>query len=125
MPTKTQGVGRVSVTGVGWKKPISIAARKYEQVSQTILAVLSAEPVSFTELARRVGERLPNFEGSVSWYTVSVARELEVQGKLVRYEKPVRYARAGRNSPSGPGEGPKRKAVARKASGAAKQVAQP
>lgn len=98
MPTKTRDSQRVSITGVGWKKPLSISTQKYAQVSKAILTALSAEPITFTELVRRVGERLPGFEGSVSWYTVSVARELEVQGKLVRQAKPVLYAKAPRDT---------------------------
>jgi hypothetical protein len=102
MPTNTQDSERVNVTGNGWKKSMSISAQKYDQVAKAILAVLSVEPIKFAELARRVGERLPNFEGSVSWYTVSVARELEVQGKLVRHTNPVLYSKARRTAPSGP-----------------------
>lgn len=92
---RTRSPTRVSVTGVGWRRPISVSAEKFAQVSRAILEVLTVEPIKFTELSERVAKRLPKFEGSVSWYTLTVARELEVQGKLVRRVKPVLYSRPG------------------------------
>ena len=100
MPTKTRGSDRVKITGVGWKKPMSISAEKFAQVSPAVLAALTSEPIKFSELTARVAKLLPQFEGSIAWYTITVARELEVQGRLVRHAKPVLYSRPARSEPS-------------------------
>jgi hypothetical protein len=99
--------GRTVVRGKGWKKASSIAAEKFDVVAAAVLKVLPSEPIRFTELVRRVGAELPKFSGSVAWYTIVCARELEVRGLLRRTAKPVLYGRPlavgrARRSPSPP-----------------------
>lgn len=87
---------RTEVRGRGWKQSIRIDAGKFDAVARAILDVLTADPVPLRVLVERVAARLPGFDGSVAWYTVSCARELELRGQLLRQAKPVRYSRPAR-----------------------------
>lgn len=86
---------RTDIRGKGWTKTSHIATHKFDAVAGAILVSLDGPPISFTTLVERVAARLPGFDGSVAWYTVSCARELEVRGQVQRLSKPVRYCRPG------------------------------
>lgn len=75
---------KVKIKGRGWNKSFKISRDKYDAVSEAILKVLSKEPIRFSDLENGVKKQLPDFEGSVGWYTISVLRELETQGKIKR-----------------------------------------
>lgn len=92
MTTNANKSDRIAVRGAQWKRPISIASEKFDQVSKAIISVLPPDPIRFSDLVKLVEKSLPDFEGSIAWYTVTIARELEVQGKLIRQSKPVRYS---------------------------------
>jgi hypothetical protein len=106
MPTAKTQKTRTQIRGVGWKKKSTISADKYEVVANAILVSLTPEPIKFAELVERVAQRLRDFEGSVSWYTITCARELEVRGQVTRHIKPVSYSRAVASKPT---VGPKSK----------------
>lgn len=80
--------------GKGWQKPVYIDADKFHAIALALLRVLDGNPIKFRELVSRVSNELPNFEDSVSWYTLSVSRELESRGQLIRHTSPVRYSQA-------------------------------
>jgi hypothetical protein len=88
---------RKPIRGKGWKKTPTIAQEKFDAVSRAILKVLTAKGMRWGVLADRVQARLPRFPGSVPWYTISVLRELETQGKVRReLGPPVLYSKRGR-----------------------------
>jgi len=89
-------ISRTRIRGKTWTKKTSIDSRKFEVMSKAILASLTSEPIPFTRLVEKVTKRLPDFEGSIPWYTITCARELEVRGEIVRQRKPVRYLKPGR-----------------------------
>lgn len=81
-----------SVKGKGWKKAMNISADKYDIVSKAILKVITKEPVRFTELVEKAEKTVKNFQGSFGWYSVSVLRQLEREGKIIRdVGKVVKY----------------------------------
>jgi hypothetical protein len=92
MTQRKPAAARTVIRGKGWNSTITVAAEKFEPIAAAILKSLSAEPIRLTELVNRVAARLPDFEGSVSWYTITVVHELETRGQVVRHKKPVLYS---------------------------------
>ncbi|GAB5490667.1 MAG: hypothetical protein Phog2KO_08820 [Phototrophicaceae bacterium] len=67
------------------KKGVHIAKAKYDAVKDAILNILEEqEIVIFSELMELVGEKLPNFDGSIGWYTTSVKLDLEARDIIER-----------------------------------------
>lgn len=93
MNPKPAPVARTTVRGKGWKKATTIATEKYSVIARAILSTLTTSPIAFSELVKRVEAKAAPFDGSVSWYTIGCLRELEVQGKVLKHAKPVRYSR--------------------------------
>jgi len=95
MPTpKTNPKPRVAIRGKNWKHTPTIARDKYEVMSKAILKALTAEPIAFTAMVKRIKAKLKTFDGAISWYAITCLRELETQGKVIRHQKPVRYSRS-------------------------------
>lgn len=84
---------RKSVRGRGSKAPRTIAEHKYAMISRAILKALSNEPMRFSDLVTQVTKAVRNFEGSIAWYVMSCLRELEVQGRVAKHHRPVKYSK--------------------------------
>lgn len=83
---------RKTIRAAHWKRSTTIAQEKYDAISKTILKTLGTRGMRWGVLVDRVQEKLPNFKGSIPWYTTSCLRELETQGKIRRdLGPPVRY----------------------------------
>lgn len=67
------------------KQGVNILRSKYEAVRDAILQVVEAEGVMYwSDLTDRCATLLPNFEGSLGWYVISVKLDLEARGVIER-----------------------------------------
>lgn len=77
------GMDKKEIKGKGWSRKLSISQDKYSDISKAIMKTLST-PMRFTEVVNGVRKLLPEFKGSVDWYTITVLRDLETKGKIIR-----------------------------------------
>ncbi|MDE0076711.1 MAG: hypothetical protein OXO50_04280 [Caldilineaceae bacterium] len=70
------------------KQGVNIDKGKYDMVREAIEETLRAQPgITFSALTEEVGRRIGDvFDGSVSWYVVSVKLDLEARGVLERVD---------------------------------------
>ena len=68
------------------KQGVNIDGKKYKQIEQAILKVLSKEKeVEFKTLSTAVEKKLNEpFEGSIPWYTTTVKLDMETRGIIKR-----------------------------------------
>jgi len=68
------------------KMGVKISKAKYDVVREAIIAALRFHgELTFTELVESVNKKLSgSFDGSISWYTVTVKLDLEARNEIVR-----------------------------------------
>jgi DNA-binding Lrp family transcriptional regulator len=71
------------------KQGVRISKAKYDLIRRTILDLLRANgEITFTQLANAVNERLEGkFDGSISWYVITVKLDLEARNVIERVPK--------------------------------------
>lgn len=71
------------------KKGVKISKVKYDVVRNAIIEALRFHgEMTFTELIESVNKKLQgSFDGSISWYTVTVKLDLEARNELVRVSR--------------------------------------
>jgi len=85
---------RTVIHGAGWKKSLTIATDKFEPMAKAIMSSLDSKPMKYSDLVERVRTKFKKYDGSIPWYTITCIRELEIQGKVIKHTKPVRYSKA-------------------------------
>jgi DNA-binding transcriptional ArsR family regulator len=72
------------------KRGVSISRAKYDMIRGAILHTLREKgEISFSELVEAVNDQVKDkFDGSVSWYVVSVKLDLEARDQIERVEQP-------------------------------------
>ena len=68
------------------KKGVNISVEKYRTVRDVLITILKEKgQITYQELNRLAIDRLKaNFEGSISWYVVTVKLDLEANGLIER-----------------------------------------
>ncbi len=70
------------------KEGVNIEQSKYDVMKDAILNIIQQRgEMPFGELADEVGKQLPNFDGSIGWYTTTVKLDLEARGLIQRVPK--------------------------------------
>jgi hypothetical protein len=77
---------RIHTSHPAGKKGVNINAEKYEKIRDTLISILKENgQITYRELNKMAVERLKdNFEGSISWYVVTVKLDLEANGIIER-----------------------------------------
>lgn len=73
------------------KNGVRISKSKYEIIRKGILEILTEETLPFMKMAHTLEQEIGNsFDGSVSWYAVTVKLDLEARGivQIVPHTKP-------------------------------------
>jgi hypothetical protein len=70
------------------KQGVRIDLQKYQTIKTVILDLLNADKsLPFAELNSRIKKQLSNhFDGSITWYVVTVKLDLEARGIIQRVE---------------------------------------
>ena len=67
------------------KNGVNIDKAKYDSIKSAVLNAIDKEgEILFKDLSPAVESQLPDFEGSISWYVISVKLDLEVRGIIER-----------------------------------------
>jgi hypothetical protein len=68
------------------KKGVNIDRSKYDLIRPIILEYLRLQRLAtFSQIAEEVENRLSGqFEGSISWYAISVKLDMEARGEIIR-----------------------------------------
>ena len=93
MGKTTKSESRKAIRGNGWKRSMTIAKDKYEAITNAILDSLTETPITFSQLVDFVKAKLPTFDGSIPWYTLTCLRELETQRRVEKHRRPVLYSK--------------------------------
>ena len=71
------------------KQGVNISKEKYETIRQAILSILGEQGETFfKDLPAGVEPKLErDFDGSISWYVITVKLDLEARGLIIRVPK--------------------------------------